>query len=67
MLKISILQNIANKVKQVSIDRKISESSIVINALKYYLPLIEEKSEVEFEMWDVLSDGALDCFENELE
>ncbi|NKQ39756.1 MAG: hypothetical protein HF967_09935 [Methanosarcinales archaeon] len=67
MLKISILQNIANKVKQVSIDRKISESSIVINALKYYLPLIEEKLEVEFEMWDVLSDGALDCFENELE
>jgi hypothetical protein len=44
-----------------------TESSIVTNALKYYLPLIEEDLEAEFELWDVLSDDALIRFEDKLE
>ena len=36
-------------------------------SLKYYLPLIEEGLEPEFEMWDSLSDEALISFERKLE
>ena len=67
MPKVSIPQDIANKIKQVSTEKKMSESSIVTNALKYYLPLIEEGLEPEFEMWDALSDEALISFERKLE
>jgi len=67
MLRISIPHDIENKVKQVSKERTISETSIVTNALKYYLPLIEEGLEAEFELWDALSDEALVNFEYELE
>ena len=67
MLKVSIPQDVANKIKQVSTKRKVSESAIVTNALKYYLPLIEEGLEAEFELWDALSDEALVSFESELE
>ena len=67
MLKVSIPHDIAIKIKQVSTKRKVSESSIVTNALKYYLPLIEEGLEAEFELWDALSDEALVSFESELE
>ena len=63
MLKVAIPQDIANKIKQVAAERKMSERSIVTNALKYYLPLIEEGLEAEFEMWDALSDEALFSFE----
>lgn len=66
MLKVSIPHDIENKIKQVSRERKMSESSIVTNALKYYLPLIEEGLEGEFELWDVLSDEALISFETKL-
>jgi hypothetical protein len=44
-----------------------SESSIVTNALKYYLPLIEEGLETEFKLWDALSDEALISFEKRVE
>lgn len=67
MLKVSVPYDIENKIKQISQKRKMSESSIVTNALKYYLPLIEEGLEDEFELWDVLSDEALINFENKLE
>ena len=67
MLRISIPHDIENKIKQVSKERTISETSIVTNALKYYLPLIEEGLEAEFELWDALSDEALVNFEYELE
>ena len=67
MLEVSIPQDIENKIKQISMKRKMSESSIVTNALKYYLPLIEEGLETEFELWDVLSDEALIRFEDKLE
>ena len=66
MLKISIPHDIENKIKQVSRERTISETSIVTNALKYYLPLIEEGLEAEFELWDALSDEALVSFESKL-
>ncbi|MBN2187347.1 MAG: hypothetical protein JW732_07885 [Dehalococcoidia bacterium] len=66
MLRISIPHDIENKIKQVSRERTISETSIVTNALKYYLPLIEEGLETEFELWDALSDEALVNFEYEL-
>jgi hypothetical protein len=42
----------------------VSESSIVTNALRYYLPLIEEGLKAEFELWDALSDDALVSFES---
>jgi len=67
MLEVSIPHDIKNKIKQISTERKMSESSIVTNALKYYLPLIEEGLETEFELWDALSDEALISFENKLE
>ena len=67
MLEVSIPQDIENKIKQISMKRKMSESSIVTNALKYYLPLIEEGLETEFKLWDALSDEALVSFENKLE
>ena len=67
MLKVSIPQDIANKIKYISTKRKVSESSIVTNALKYYLPLIEEGLEAEFELWDALSDEAFVSFESDLE
>jgi hypothetical protein len=67
MLKVSVPQEIANKIKHISTKRKVSESTIVTNALRYYLPLIEEGLEVEFELWDALSDAALVSFERELE
>lgn len=67
MLEVSIPQDIENKIKQISMERKMSESSIVTNALKYYLPLIEEGLETEFMLWDALSDEALISFENKLE
>ena len=67
MLKVFIPQDIENKIKQISTKRKMSESSIVTNALKYYLPLIEEELEAEFELWDALSDEALISFENKLQ
>ena len=67
MLEVSIPQDIENKIKQISMKRKMSESSIVTNALKYYLPLIEEGLETEFKLWDALSDEALISFENKLE
>ena len=67
MLKVSVPYDIENKIKQISLKRKMTESSIVTNALKYYLPLIEEDLEAEFELWDVLSDEALISFENKLE
>ena len=66
MLEVSIPQDIENKIKQISMKRKMSESSIVTNALKYYLPLIEEGLETEFKLWDALSDEALVSFENKL-
>jgi hypothetical protein len=64
MLEVAIPYDIENKIKQISMKRKMSESSIVTNALKYYLPLIEEGLETEFELWDALSDEALISFEN---
>jgi len=67
MLRISIPHDIENKIKQVSKERTISETSIVTNALKYYLPLIEEGLEAKFELWDALSDEALVDFEYGLE
>ena len=67
MLEVAIPQDIENKIKQISMKRKMSESSIVTNALKYYLPLIEEGLETEFKLWDALSDEALSRFENKLE
>jgi hypothetical protein len=67
MLKVSVPYDIENKIKQISLKRKMTESSIVTNALKYYLPLIEEDLEAEFELWDVLSDEALISFEDKLE
>jgi hypothetical protein len=67
MLDVSIPQDIENKIKQISMKRKMSESSIVTNALKYYLPLIEDGLETEFKLWDALSDEALISFENKLE
>jgi len=67
MLEVAIPYDIENKIKQISMKRKMSESSIVTNALKYYLPLIEEGLETEFELWDALSDDALISFENKLE
>ena len=67
MLEVSVPPDIENKIKQISMKRKMSESSIVTNALKYYLPLIEEGLETEFKLWDVLSDEALSRFENKLE
>ena len=67
MLKVSVPYDIENKIKQISLKRKMTESSIVTNALKYYLPLIEEGLETEFELWDVLSDEALIRFEDKLE
>ena len=67
MLKVSVPYDIENKIKQISLKRKMTESSIVTNALKYYLPLIEEGLETEFELWDVLSDEALISFEDKLE
>jgi hypothetical protein len=67
MLEVALPQDIENKIKQISLKRKITESSIVTNALKYYLPLIEEDLEAEFELWDVLSDEALISFEDKLE
>ena len=66
MLKISIPHDIENKIKQASKEKNISETSIITNALKYYLPLIEEGLEDEFELWDALSDEALVSFENKL-
>ncbi|MCK4398326.1 MAG: hypothetical protein KAV25_04975 [Methanophagales archaeon] len=67
MLEVAIPHDIVDKIKQISTDGKMSESSIVTNALKYYLPLIEEGLETEFELWDALSDEALISFENKLE
>ena len=67
MLKVAIPFDLEDKIKQLSTERKMSESSIVTNALKYYLPLIEEGLETEFELWDALSDEALIRFENKLE
>ena len=67
MLKVAIPPDIANRIKQVATERKMSESFIVTNALRYYLPLIEEELEAEFELWDALSDEALSRFENKLE
>ena len=67
MLKVAIPYDIEHRIKQISTERKLSESSIVTNALKYYLPLIEEELEAEFELWDALSDDALSKFENTLE
>ena len=66
MLKISIPHDLENKIKQVSRERTISETSIVTNALKYYLPLLEAELETEFEIWDTLSDEALVSFESKL-
>ncbi|HJH26907.1 MAG TPA: hypothetical protein C5S37_09100 [Methanophagales archaeon] len=66
MLEVSIPQDIENKIRQISTERKMSESSIVTNALKYYLPLIEGGLETEFKLWDALSDEALFSFENKL-
>jgi len=40
---------------------------IVTTCLRYYLPLIEEGLEVEFELWDALSDAALVSFESAME
>jgi hypothetical protein len=67
MLKVSVPYDIENKIKQISLKRKMTKSSIVTNALKYYLPLIEEDLEAEFKLWDALSDEALSRFENKLE
>ena len=67
MLEVAIPQDIENKIKQISTERKMSESSIVTNALKYYLPLIEEGLETEFKLWDALSDEALISFEKRVE
>jgi len=66
MLKVSISRDMEGKIKQIAAERKISEDSIVANALRYYLPIIEEGLEDEFEMWDALSDEALISFENDL-
>ncbi|MCL0036187.1 hypothetical protein M1O17_06080 [Dehalococcoidia bacterium] len=67
MLEVAIPHDIESKIKQISRERKMSESSIVTNALRYYLPLIEEGLETEFELWDALSDEALISFENKLQ
>ena len=67
MLEVAIPPDIENKIKQISTERKMSESSIVTNALKYYLPLIEEGLETEFKLWDALSDEALISFEKRVE
>ncbi len=67
MLMILLSRDLENKIKQVSVQKKMDESSIITSALKYYLPLIEEGLEDEFEMWDTLSDEALISFEGKLE
>ena len=67
MLKISISGNMESKIKELSAKKRISQDSIITNALKYYLPIMEEGLEGEFEIWDALSDEALISFENKLE
>ena len=67
MIKVAIPNDVGYRIRQISTERMISESAIVTNALKYYLPLIEEELEAEFELWDALSDEALSGFENKLE
>ena len=67
-MQIQITREIDKKIKQVSEISGFSEKDIVERAILFYLDTIQKQLQLksEFKEWDMLSDEALENFENTL-
>ena len=63
MIKVTIPNDIGEKVTKLAKGKKTTQEEIVVEALRYYLPIVEEGLEDELKAWDKLSDEALANFE----
>lgn len=65
-LQVVISPEIKAQVERVAKAKRTKPQSVVLEALAYYLPLVDPGLEVEFAEWDRLSDEALVEFEKNL-
>ena len=67
-MQIQISTEIDKKLKQVSDISGFSEKDIIERAILFYLDTIEKQLGLKYELkeWDILSDEALENFENSL-
>lgn len=65
-LQISISPTLKAQIERIARAKKVKPQSVVLEALSYYLPLVEPELEAELADWDCLSDEALEEFEKSL-
>lgn len=65
-LQISISPTLKARIERIARAKKVKPQRVVLEALSYYLPLVEPELEAELAEWDRLSDEALGEFEKSL-
>ena len=65
-LQISISPTLKAQIERIARAKKVKPQSVVLEALSYYLPLVDPGLEAELAEWDRLSDEALGEFEKSL-
>ena len=66
-LQVVISPAIKARIERIAKVKKVKPQRIVLEALTYYLPLVDQDFDGEFAEWDRLSDEALVEFEKGLE
>lgn len=65
-MQIVVSPAVRAKIERIARAKKTKPQKIVLDALTYYLPLVDPDLETEFAEWDRLSDEALIDFEKRL-
>ena len=65
-LQISLSSTLKARIERIAQAKKVKPQRVVLEALSYYLPLVEPSLEVELAEWDRLSDEALEELEKRL-
>ncbi len=66
-LQVDLSPTINAQIERIARTKKVKPQTIILEALTYYLPLVDQDLDTEFAEWDRLSDEALTEFEKELE
>lgn len=66
-IQVIISPAIKAQIERIARVKKVKPQKIVLEALTYYLPLVDQNLDIEFAEWDRLSDEALTKFEKGLE
>ncbi len=62
-LQLSLSPTLKARIERIAQAKKVKPQRVVLEALRYYLPLVEPGLEGELAEWDRLSDEALEEFE----